>query len=364
LASLFGSGAASPVVAIPARDEAENIAACLAAMEGQTCLPHAVVLLLNNCADATEAIARKMALPFHLDIRSVTLSPEEANAGTARRLAMDHAARLAGADGIILTTDADATVPPEWVALNLRALAAGADAVCGRALLNPRDADGIPAHLHADDVLECMYSDLLDAIASSLCPDDADPLPRHTEASGASIALSVRAFYRAGGIPRVATGEDRALIAALRRVDARIRHDLDIRVTVSGRIVGRAAGGMADTIRRRLIRQDVFIDAGLEPTADAVRRADFRRRVRQVWSRACTDPDLAPDLQISPAAFNACLQEIFFGRVWDEIERLSPMLPRRRVRFKDLPRQIGFARDFLSALQAAQASCDRVYAGT
>ena len=43
---------------------------------------------------------------------------------------------------------------------------------------------------------------------------------------------SVAAFLQAGGVPRVATGEDRALIASLKRIDARIRHDPTIRVVV------------------------------------------------------------------------------------------------------------------------------------
>jgi hypothetical protein len=55
-----------PVVAIPARDEAASIGACLGALGQQTCLPMAVVLLLNNCSDATEEVAKAMALPFQL----------------------------------------------------------------------------------------------------------------------------------------------------------------------------------------------------------------------------------------------------------------------------------------------------------
>jgi hypothetical protein len=132
--------------------------------------------------------------------------------------------------------------------------------------------------LARDDALEREYADLLDAIADLLCPDPADPRPRHTEASGASLAMTADAYLKAGGVPRVPSGEDRALIKALRRIDARIRHDPAIRVVVSGRVVGRAEGGMADTIRRRLIHQDVFTDESLEPPGDAFRRADFRRR--------------------------------------------------------------------------------------
>jgi hypothetical protein len=87
---------------------------------------------LNNCTDLTEQVARSVEVPFALDIHSVWLPPSDANAGTARRLAMDKAILSAGR-GIVMTTDADAIAPPEWVALNARALTSGADVVCGQA---------------------------------------------------------------------------------------------------------------------------------------------------------------------------------------------------------------------------------------
>jgi hypothetical protein len=82
-------GASRIVVAIPARDEADKIGDCLAALGRQTKPPAAVVLLLNNCTDLTEQIARSVEVPFALDIHSVWLPPSDANAGMARRLAME-----------------------------------------------------------------------------------------------------------------------------------------------------------------------------------------------------------------------------------------------------------------------------------
>ena len=340
------------VVAIPARDEAERIGPCLTALARQTLLPTAVVLLLNNCTDMTEKIARGIHLPFRGDIQTVTLPALNANAGTARRLAMDRAAVLAGCDGIVLTTDADAIVPPDWIALNLCALSVGADAVCGRAIIHPEEAALIPLHLHEDDSRECRYINLLDEIFAALAPDPGDPMPRHTEASGASLAVTVSAFLRAGGMPDVSSGEDRAMIESLQRIDARIRHDPAIGVTVSGRITGRAAGGMADTIRRRMVRQDEFTDESVEPAGDAFRRADFRRRARMVWTGECIDPDLAADLQLARSSLSDHLAGKFFGAAWAHIERNSPMLRRRRVRFADLPRHIEYAQELLLLLKA------------
>jgi hypothetical protein len=199
----------------------------------------------------------------------------------------------------------------------------------------------------------------LDRIAFVLDPDPADPWPRHTEAAGASIAVTAAAFRRTSGFPPIATGEDRAFVKLLARMDARIRHDPAIRVTVSGRIFGRAEGGMADTMRRRMNQQDEFADDQLEPAGDAYRRMDFRRRAWLAWRnlRVGRSPpsDLAADLGISGALLQHLLGNRFFGAAWAEIESGSPFLLRRRVRFIDLPRQIAYARQLLGQHDAWQA---------
>src|SRR3954454_8921170 len=127
------------VVAIPAKNEAERIGACLTALHDQQRRPDAVVVVLNNCTDETEAIARAMApgLGFDLDLVCRDLLPDQANAGFARRLAMQLAAERAGPAGALLTTDADTVVPFDWVWRNLAGLNKGADVVCGRAEVDP-----------------------------------------------------------------------------------------------------------------------------------------------------------------------------------------------------------------------------------
>ena len=162
--------------------------------------------------------------------------------------------------------------------------------------------------------------------------------------------MTVAALRRVGGVPLVATGEDRALIAALRRIDTPVRQDPRIRVTVSGRIEGRAPGGMADTIRRRMVQQDEYTDAQLEPAIDAYRRADFRRRVWSAWTKREAEPELSIDLQLPLATLDKALHMPFRGTAWAEIERLSPLMHCRRVRFVDLPQQIAYATRLLTSL--------------
>jgi hypothetical protein len=306
-----------------------------------------IVLLLNNCtdrsADCIRSVASRLELPC--DLIELELRGSLATAGFARSLAMRFAAEYLSDHDVLLTTDADGQVAPDWLAENLRALEAGADAVCGMADLDPDDARRIPAHLHADDARECELAALLDEISACLDPDPADKLPRHTQHSGASIAVTVAVWRRAGGMPPVPTGEDRAFMENLRRVDARIRHAPAVRVVVSGRTQGRAAGGMAETIARRMIQQDEFADCTIEPAEDRFRRAMLRGQVRAAWSLPVRDVgEMAHTLHVPTEIVCAALAQRFFGAAWATLEACSPLLARRRVRFADLPTEILAAR--------------------
>lgn len=337
------------VVAIPAHNEADRIVSCVASIAAQQGAPlPEVLVLLNNCTDGSVDQLRRVAATMPLRVHGVNrnLPLHRASAGTARRLAMLHAARLAGPDGVLLTTDADAVLPPDWLAANLRALA-HADAVTGRAVIDPIEARIIPQALHEADARECEYAALLDQIASLLDPDPADPWPRHDEASGASIAVHASAWRRAGGIPATPIGEDRAFIAALRRIDATIRHAPEVWVTVSGRIDGRARGGMADTMRRRMQAADLMLDERLEAAWPAARRASLRRAARMVHAGEGDAGALATALAC-PALSR--LGSGSFGAVWETVEASSPALRRRPVPVSALAAQTRIARELRDRL--------------
>ena len=141
----------------------------------------------------------------------------------------------------------------------------------------------LPAALRRQEAREARYAALLDEMASLVDPDPHDPWPRHAAHSGASIALTLAAYRRVGGLPAVPVGEDRALFEALIRADMRVRHCPAARVIVSCRLDGRAAGGMADTLRRRLAEADAApLDARLEPALDALFRLRCRRALRRL----------------------------------------------------------------------------------
>ena len=83
---------------------------------------------------------------------------------------------------------------------------------------------------------------------------------------------------------------------------------------------------------------------------DAYRRADFRRRLRMARMKLVDNSfgiELSADLGLVPSRLNEILSEPYFGMAWDRLQRESPVLLRRRLRFVDIPRQIEIARELL-----------------
>jgi glycosyltransferase involved in cell wall biosynthesis len=345
------------IVAIPVRDEADRIGACLQALATQDGPgPDSVLLLLNNCRDATLPRAMEAGARLRLTLRCVqqTLPPPQANAGYARRLALKYAANGLDDRDILITTDADGCVAPTWLSGIRAAIAQGADAVCGKPVIDPEDARQIPASLHHDDASECRLAELLDELAALTDPDPYDPWPRHSEHSGASIAVTVAAWRAAGGIPPVPVGEDRAFIDRLRRLDMRVRHAPDVRVTVSGRLEGRAVGGMADTMRRRIVQQDEFADISVEPVELRARRLALRARLRALWpDRAGGARGVAAIAGVPAALVRQAFAEGSFGAAWARLESACPDLVAQAVRFADLPHEIAEAERLCAALRGA-----------
>ena len=161
-------------------------------------------------------------------------------------------------------------------------------------------------------------------------------------------------------IPKIASGEDRALIAALRRVDARIRHSPGVHVTVSGRIEGRSKGGMADTIRRRMVQPDDDIDDRLEHAADCAHRARCRADLRRLYDdRTLDQRPLAGRLGLGEATLARCLGARYFGQAWEAVEREAPRLIRRPVPVAALAAETVAAEIILAGLRQGRDRAGR-----
>ncbi len=356
------------VVAIPVKDEEERLPACLRALarqrdrSGRPIPPELVrvVVFANNCADRSASFARQLGAAWSLDIQVVEarLPPATAHAGAARRGAMDLAenwlAEKGEMDGVILTTDADSQVAPNWVAENLAAFEAGAEVVLGRIDLDEEGAR-LPEALHRRGALEDTYEKLLAELSFLLDPLEHNPWPHHATISGATLGVTRAAYCRVGRLPCVPLGEDKALVALLSRHDARIRYCPTAYVITSGRTNGRAPGGVADTLAIRSRQPDAFCDEALEPFRVAFARAAWRGHLRTLHKAGClaVDKDWASKLSISPEVAKI-IQEPTFGAAWAIIEDRSPLLTRRLLRPADLPKQIFIARRWLANLRAGR----------
>ncbi len=270
-------------VCVPARNEQRRLPILLAALAAQDHRgPIAVALCINNSADGSVEVVQQAADRWRdrLDIRVDVdwFAPHRAHAGAARRAAMDAGlARLGSApSGVLISTDADARPPRTWLSANLAALAAGADMVGGRLVID--EAEDLPRSMVALQQLWDAYWAAVRAIEDDLDPSPFDPSPRHGDHTGASLALTAEAYRQAGGVPELPTGEDRGLVIAAQAQGARLVHPLSVWTRVSPRLTGRAAAGMADHMAR------LFVQAR---DGDPILAPDFRHwRQRAAWRHA------------------------------------------------------------------------------
>ncbi|MCJ2018238.1 glycosyltransferase [Methylobacterium sp. E-065] len=350
------------IIAIPVRNEEERIAACLQAIDAQVGLEPGrlgLILFLNNCTDRTQQIVAATVPTLSIPVRVLTESFAGAHAGWARRRAMDAAADWlgdTGGGGIILSTDADSRVPPQWVARNWAAIRAGADAVAGRVELDEAEAALLPPFLPARGRLEDRYDALITEAEARIDPDPHDPWPCHRTAIGATLAVTRAAYHTVGGMPEIPLGEDGAFIARLIEHGLRVRHATDVCVTISARLAGRAPGGVADTIRARCEEPDALCDARMESFVHAVRRYVWRRRFRQQHGsgRLARDDAWARRLGIGTAEAGR-IAALPLGQAVAEAERASPRLAYRPIGPRQLPREIRIARTGVAMIRLSSA---------
>ena len=254
----------SAVIIVPARDEADALPACLDALAAQAdedgcLLPRScfeIVLLLNNCSDSSLSVASRwqtMHARTQLHIAQRFLPSAQANAGTARRLLMDTAwHRLSGSRErlqAIVSTDCDTVVHPQWLSRTLQALREGADAVGGLIQLPEDQLSQLPAPVRLAYERDRCYQQLIAELEDLVDPQQGDAWPRHLDHFGASLACTREIYARAGGLPELSSLEDVAFIDALRRIDARVRHDPSVQVFTSSRFSGRAQVGFSNQLR-------------------------------------------------------------------------------------------------------------------
>lgn len=224
-------------VVIPARNEQQRIQRCLVSV--LDALDHCaarrtwVVLSADQCSDKTARRAREILLD-----RGDVLECDAGSAGAARRLGAQRLLERLG-DGSraalwIANTDADGFVPRCWINEQLRLADEGVTAVAGVV-----DVDSFESH--GPDGATVFARHYL-----------VNPDGTHDHVHGANLGVRADAYVDAGGWSDVAAGEDHCLWRRLKAGGWPVRSAATCRVTTSGRLRGRAHGGFADTLARRL----------------------------------------------------------------------------------------------------------------
>lgn len=319
------------IIAIPARDEEARLNRLLAALavaaERSPC-PVGALILANNCSDDTARVARAFRHPaLAVETAEIDFPPDRASAGCARGLAMDLAWRPGG---LMMTTDGDATPAPGFVAAALRHAAQGADLVCGTIGTDARHVLATPSGARIA-AAEAAYGALvheirhgIDRMAGRQPTHGAQP---HYMESGAAIAIRAEAYAAIGGLPPVPSSEDRALVHRAERHRLRIRYAPDMHAHVSARLFGRAKGGMAECLRRRMIDPDPLADQAMLPLPV----------LRRLWARA-----MAGHAPLFPDRAVPCGQRLRASELEQRLPALAAFVD-RQVR-PDLARWMGRAR--------------------
>lgn len=228
-------------VVVPVHDEEVLLESCLDALEAAAQVapvPVTLTVVLDDCSDASESLARGRA-----DVVHVT----ERNVGAARAAGVAHALNRhspgSPGDRWIATTDADSRVPVTWLADHLRLAIAGAHVVAG--LVEVDDWTGWAPSTRAEYLSG--YS----------------PAAGHRHVHGANLGLSASVYRALGGFEPVSADEDVRLVRRAEAAGLVVAWSGSAPVTTSARRVSRAPGGFAG----HLARTEAITQGRPEPAA-------------------------------------------------------------------------------------------------
>lgn len=207
-------------VIIPAHNEARRLGHCLKAVgAAAACAEQAghrveILVVLDRCNDASEAIARRHG--------AQTLSLAAGNVGTARGAGAAH--MLERGAKWLACTDADSRVPAHWL---LWQLACAADVVCGT------------VHIER-------WQPWQDAALRRLYRSRYQAREGHGHVHGANLGIRAEAYRLAGGFKPLPAHEDVQLVSDLQACGAQIVWTARHSVATSSRVDSRAREGFGD----------------------------------------------------------------------------------------------------------------------
>jgi cellulose synthase/poly-beta-1,6-N-acetylglucosamine synthase-like glycosyltransferase len=222
-------------IVVPARNEEASIEPCIQSIrrscETAALRDYWVVIVADSCTDDTVLRARRA-----VEGVGEVLECNAKSAGSARRLGVDAALRHFSDQELmqiwLANTDADTLVPRDWITVQLRLADAGIAAVAG--IVKLEEGGSLAAH----ELYRATYL--------------TSPDGTHGHVHGANLALRADAYVDAGGWAHRALAEDHCLWARLRHRGWRLSSPVSSVVVTSARLIGRARGGFADTLKARI----------------------------------------------------------------------------------------------------------------
>jgi glycosyltransferase involved in cell wall biosynthesis len=220
-------------VLIPARNEEKLLPRCLySVLEACGNLPPEitwdVVVAVDASTDRTFEIAEKI-----LSGKGEVVVTDAGIVGRARAAAAHCAlSRYTGVHSLcwLAHTDADCIVPEDWLVKQLLLAEDGIEAVAG--IISVDTFSG-----HAPEVEERFHNSYL-----------IDPDGKHSHVHGANLGIRADVYCRVGGWANLATAEDHDLWNRLVKTVCSRISTAEVRVTTSGRRIGRAPQGFASAL--------------------------------------------------------------------------------------------------------------------
>ena len=352
------------VFAVPAKDEEDHIAACLEAFQQQAdasgrslMASFEVLLLINNTTDDT--ISRALSARRHpgTHVVSVDLPPHYAHIGWARRLAMEWCSKRLGQnghpEGIIVSTDADSQLAPDFVYELTQTFTSPAVHAAG-AMLLVKDEIGGPVFTN----LRTYFS--LEKRLRQRAQQEVTYDLVHTHFSGAGFAVRQQMYAAVGGLSPWPYNEDKYFYQKLLQRDACIKMNDRLVIFTSSRMAGRTEWGMAAQLMKwKKAEEDgeyVFVSSAHSQWLCF----QLQRYLYAYWSMQSAEnldtvcQYLAEYRLTNPLLFLDKIDKpAYFGQYWYCVWEHPKLVEARQTAFPAIPLEEGIAQltDLLSTLE-------------
>jgi cellulose synthase/poly-beta-1,6-N-acetylglucosamine synthase-like glycosyltransferase len=225
-------------IVVPAQNEETSIGPCIDSIrrscEAARLRDYWIVIVADSCTDDTVPCARRAVQGV-----GEVLECDAKSAGSARRLGVETVLRHFRDKELsqiwLANTDADTLVTRDWISVQLQLADAGIAAVAG--IVKLEEGGSLAAH----EIYRTTYL--------------TSPDGTHGHVHGANLALRADAYVDAGGWAHRALAEDHCLWGRLKRRGWRLSSPVSSVVVTSARLVGRARGGFADSLKARIDAQ-------------------------------------------------------------------------------------------------------------